>query len=217
MRRLVLVVCVFGFMLSFLVQYSWADIITGVARRNSYYDPPMLAGPLVEDSLSYVDRTHEYNGIPAGLVGAEYVKVANNDKYTEYYELDVILSQSTTLYLFLDHRLGNGDTWGMSGINMTPKLTAAGMSWVAALGFIDTGWDMGLDEMGDGPIDQYFSIFSKDVGAGTITLRQQYDATNPADRNMYGVAAIPEPMSLALVGLGALLIIRNRRQDESCL
>jgi hypothetical protein len=167
-----------------------APLITAVAERNpdgDVEDPPAIASPLVEDALCFVDRTHEYNVIPLYLIGAEYVMTSNDNKDAAVgYELDVTLSGNATLYLFLDNRLG--DTGG--GLGVDPDLVGAGMTWVTTMGFSDTGDDIGIDESGDGDIDQYSSVFTLVVPAGTITLLEQDDG---GSRNMYGVAALPPP------------------------
>ena len=211
MKRCVLLSWILGLVLLWAVPYCHADLIVEIERRNSVNTPARIAGPLVEDAMSYVDRFHRYKDIPAALVGAEYIQAANDDKWTPFYGLDVTLSRPATLYLFLDHRLGNGATTGMSGQYMYPDTEAAGMYWVEDQGFRDTGWELAIDEWGDGSIDQYFCVFSTDVGPGTVTLYQQCDVTLAGDRNMYVVAVLPEPMTLTLLGLGAALIIRSRR------
>jgi len=191
-----------------------ASIITAIERRNpdgnSGDTEPIIAPTLLaEDALCFVDRTHEYNSVPAEALGAEYVIVANDDKDNANYELDVTLSQPAVLALILDNRLGHGNVAGEEG--MDPDLTAAGMTWVAAMGFQDTGLNIGIDESGDGDIDNWSSIFVVEVGPGTYTLLQQRDVTNAGGRNMYGVGAIPEPASMLLLGLGGLALIRRRR------
>ncbi len=165
-----------------------AALITAVARRNPDADsgdtePQIAPNPLNEDQPCYVDRTHQYNSIPAYLIGAEYVMTANDDKNNSAHELDVTLSEAVTVYLFLDNRLqGSGQGTGGQGVN--PDLS--GMPWVAAMGFTDTGDDIGIDEAGDGDIDQWSSVFSKKFPAGTITLKGQPQGYGG---NMYGVAA----------------------------
>ena len=173
-----------------------AALITAVVRRNpdgnsGDTEPQIAPNPLNEDQLCYVDRTpattppggHQYNSIPAYLIGAEYVLTVNDDKDNGSHELDVTLSEAAIVYLFLDNRLQASGTGSGTGQGVNPDLS--GMPWVAALGFTDTGDDIGIDEAGDGDIDRWSSVFSKKFAAGTITLKgdpQGYGG------NMYGVA-----------------------------
>jgi len=205
-KKLLLTLLVLGV----LVGVTQAGLITGIERRNSEKTEPEIAGPLVEDALTFVDRDHEYNAIPAYLIGAEYVKVANDDKKTADYELDVTLASDATIYLFLDNRLGHGNIEGRDP-DLDPDLSAAGMDWVIQLGFEDTGDVIGIDEHGNGEIDQWSSVFAKSVSAGTITLLQQKDKTGAGGRNMYGVAVVPEPTTIALLGFGGLALLRRRK------
>ncbi|NIP51752.1 MAG: hypothetical protein GWN61_21340, partial [candidate division Zixibacteria bacterium] len=170
---------------------SQAAIINSVSRGGTSENTPPVIAPnsLNEDELCYVDRTHQYNAVPTTLLGAEYVMVSNSDKTQADYSLDVTLSQDARLLLFLDNRLGYGSIPG-GDPNLNPDLWAAGMGWVYDMGFMDTGMNIGIDEGGDGEIDQWVSVYFKNVSAGTITLRAQNDFTKPADRNMYGVAAL---------------------------
>ena len=81
------------------------------------------------------------------------------------------------------------------------------MLWVECFGWTDTGDDMAIDEGGDDIINQRYSIFTKDVDAGLTTLYAQ----NFSGKNMYGVGAVPEPATVALLGFGALSLIRRKR------
>ena len=199
MRKMLFVLLV----LSLFAGVTQAGLITGVDRRNSTRDPIEIAADLQEDSLTFVDRTHEYNQVPAVLLGADYVKTANNDKSDGDVEIDVTLGSACTLYLIVDNRVGGTD--GGEGVN--PDMSSK-MTWVADLGFVDTGLDIGIDESGTGEIDQWSSLFSAEVAAATITLLAQDDG---GSRNNYGVAAVPEPATIALLGLGGLALIRRKR------
>jgi len=196
-------------------QVSSAQIITSIERRNSTNTYPQIAGPLEQYAGIFVDRNYEYDQIPAALVGAEYIKVANNDKKTQYYELDVTLSQDATMYLLLDNRLGHGSgQGGKSGLGWNPYLSSAGMDWVVLAGFVDTGDDLSVHEYGTSAAYRWMSVYAKDVSVGTIPLLQQYDASTDRgrDRNMYGVAVVPEPTTLLLLGLGGLMLRRKYRR-----
>jgi len=160
-----------------------AIFITGVAHRNSAVAaaPQIAPNPLAEDSTVFVDRVHQYNVIPAYLIGADYVMLANDNKGQGTYELDITLGDSATLYLFIDNRMGGA----AGGLGVAPNIT--GMPWVTSLGFTDTGDDIGIDEGADGTINQYSSVFSLAVKAGKITLG---GPTQGHGGNMYGVAAL---------------------------
>ena len=165
-----------------------AKYIASVVRTGSTEDPPVVALPLLEDALCYVDRTHQYNSFPAELpdmVEAEYIKTANDDKGNSTLTHQVTLSKAATIYLILDNRLGNP----AGGYGVVPNLV--GMPWVATLGFVDTGYDIGIDESGDGSINNWSSLFMTGFQAGTITLGGN---TEGHGGNMYGIVATAPPV-----------------------
>jgi len=169
-----------------------AQVITGVMRYNpntasSMAQVRVAPQPLAEGVRPYADRTHILSYVPKALVGAQYVLMSNEDKYNPYHELHITIGQPGALYLYIDARVGTN----VRGPTATANPAAAGMTWVAELGFIDTGLKMTIDENADGTLDNYYSVFSLQVTPGVIVLKAQNDsfAGGPYDRNMYGVAA----------------------------
>lgn len=168
--------------------------ITAVARGGASTNaaPILVQGGLNEDALSHSDRTHQYNGFDVfntiaslGLFGADYVRTANDDRNVADFSLTLNFNGTVDLYLFIDDRVGDNS-------NANPPTLGALMPWVAALGFVDTGLNIGLDEGGDGVgpgagINQFGSIYKKSGVSGSIVLGAQNDGTA---RNMYGVAAL---------------------------
>jgi hypothetical protein len=153
----------------------------------------VIPGGFREDCRAYVDRAHEWNGVdsrglPAFLVGGDYVMTFNDDKVTTEMEIAVSLSQPAALYVIIDDRVPPPD-------------------WLKR-DFVDTHWDVGSDEgyedrvidNGVGPgesIDHTSSVWRRDVmEPATVVLGAlgKEDFTLPAEdveRSMYGVVAVP--------------------------
>lgn len=132
--------------------------------------PPEIASvPLSEGNLCFVDRQHVYRNIPKELVGCQYIKQANNDKNSRIFNLEVTLSSTSKVFLFIDDRITNFDL----------------MPWIQDLGFQDTGLNIGIDEGGEGIIDNWSSVYSAFLQQGTTVFRNQFGSSY----NMYSIAA----------------------------
>ena len=161
----------------------------------------VVTGGLANGVEAFIDRNHEYENLPAYLIGADYVQTANDDKTAgPGFSVDLTTGpQSADIYLFVDNRIGSV------------------MSWVGLLGFVDTLDDIGIDESADGDIDQTSSVYKlSNVSAGTTIFLEQNAGRS---RNMYGIAAVaipdsavPEPAtaSLGLLAIGAIAMRRRR-------
>jgi hypothetical protein len=162
-----------------------AQFISSVEHRNTDTDAaetPEIAPTLLEENaLCFLDRTHVYADIPESILGAQYVILANDNKNMSTYELDLTMSANSTLYIFVDNRMGGS----AGGKDVDPVID--GMPWLADMGFVDTGEDIGIDESFDGGINQYFSIYSLQVTVGTVTI---FGNTEGHGGNMLGVAAL---------------------------
>lgn len=188
----------------------------------SGYNVPLFGA----GAKTMTDRVHAYAnssatvGLPSYLLGNEYVMVSNNDRDKTTLSLDITVQNPSRVFLLVDNRLGDGD----AATPPTLGATASLMKWVDPA----NGWnpmtgngnhvgngafpdDVGIDESADGSVNNWDSIYFKDVPAGQFTLLE----FGEAGRNMYGVviAPIPEPGTIALLSLGAasLFLARRRR------
>lgn len=180
----------------------------GAAIGNNY-----TVGFFDSGAPSFVDRNHRYLSDPAGLaipsylVGLEYVMSGNDNRDNASYRLDLTLATPSVMYLLIDNRLSDGDAL------TPPTFGAAAMQWVVDQGWVPTANglnrsndptrpdEVAFDEGADNTINNYYSVYTKTVPAGTATLLQ----ADNAGRNMYGVvvASVPEPGTVALGVLGA--------------
>jgi len=133
---------------------------------------------LNEDVTFFTNRLHEYNGIDAvqtigsmGLVGAEYVMLANENRGVADYLLTTSVSQPVDAYVFMDTR-------------MTQP------AWLSSDGWAFLGnRQMGIDENGDGvgpgvSIQNRFWMWKKSITDPSFITRERGGTGN----NMYGVA-----------------------------
>jgi PEP-CTERM motif len=193
-------------------------------------DTPFTLGPFDNRIPAFVDRNHVFSNhsvdpnatpanfqIPSYLIGGEYIMSGNDNRDNASYKLDVTVSSPSTVYMLIDNRLG--DT---SGAN-PPTFDATHMQWILDQGWISTSNGLNrtgdtlvpdevpIDEGADNTINQWYSVYRKDVPAGTFSLLQ----ADNAGQNMYGavVVPIPEPSTIALLGCaaaGLALVIRRR-------
>lgn len=201
--------------------------VPGATVGSSY-----TVGAFGNNAPAYVDRNHRYSNhvgaavpptftIPAYLVGGEYIMSGNDNRDNASYRLDVTVANPSTVYMLIDNRM-SADTAATDNAD-PPTFDATHMQWILDQNWIPTS--NGLNRLGDplrpdevpideganNTIEQWFSVYRKDVPAGTFSL---FQADN-AGQNMYGVVvvAIPEPSSIALVCCavaGLALVARSR-------
>ncbi len=171
------------------------DNIERDSKVLNFYE--IIPGGLAEDALAYVDRiAHQYNGVdseglPSYLIGADYVKMFNSDKFNKKSRVEVTISAPANLYILIDNR-------------ETPP------QWLTDA-FRDTGDDVGLDNgpyqsqafgkqwfnrgpSGVGPgvsIDDEMSVWVKQVASPGVVELGPMATTAEVGANMYGILATP--------------------------
>ncbi|HZZ29662.1 MAG TPA: FecR family protein [Pirellulales bacterium] len=157
----------------------------------NYYE--IVPGAMREDVKAFADReAHEWNGVttrgmPAYLLGGDYVKTFNNDKVNHDIEISVTLNRAAKLYVLFDKRIP------------PPQ-------WLTD-NFRNTGDEIGVDEgpfyvhgvwytnhhPGVGPgvsVDNVSSIWVRDV-KGPCSVKLGPTESTTVDINMYGIVAVP--------------------------
>jgi hypothetical protein len=150
-----------------------------------------------DDCQAFVDRHHQWNGvddrgIPPFLENGDYVMTFNDDKVNAELQIAVTLARPARLYVLLDNRVPQP-------------------GWLAD-GFVDTGWDIGIDEgyddvptvktaVGAGrSIENTCSVWARDVPAPSSVmlgpLRDVAARLDPrsVEQLMYGIVASELPM-----------------------
>jgi hypothetical protein len=165
---------------------------------------PYTVPPFGEEVPCYVDRVHEYNGgttagLPAYLVGGEYILIGNDNRDRPAFALDVTVSAPVTVHLLIDNRLTDSNSSNPPE-NGAPLASWTRMTWVGTDGFaaVKTGAnragdpnlpdEVGIDESGDGTgpgvsIQNWYSVYSRAVPAGTFRLKEE----NQPGQTIYGV------------------------------
>jgi len=172
-----------------------------------------------EDVFAFTDRDHQYNGntvagLPAYLVGGDYVMTENDARDNDTFTLDVTLAHAARLYVIRDARdAANLPSWFTDGLG---------------LDLLDTGDVVGYDEGGGGGgtvgpgvgINQTGRVYiATDTTTGSSiltpgTFKLFESSTN--GQNMYGVVAVavfvPEPATatLGLLAFGGMMLRRRR-------
>lgn len=174
----------------------------------------ITVGAFVEEAPSYRDRTHQWNGatadlpLPEYLREGEYIMIRNDNRDNPDFKLEVTVSEEALVYILVDNRLTDNAGGDPPEYGYTPEFWTR-MPWLAIEGYVpvsnglnrtaDPSFpdEVGVDESGDGvgpgqAINQYSSIYFKQVTAGTFTLGEM----NEAGRNMYGVVVKRLPQSI---------------------
>lgn len=163
-------------------------------------------GDMADGELVNSDRTHQFANLPAFMQGADYILTANDDKKVGVgLETTVVFDLGTTLLLSIDGRIGQGSGDG----NTPPALGPGFMEWVVTDGWALTG--ASWNKAGATAVD--FFVYSLNPAGTSYTFKEQ-NQNPPGGRDMYSIAAVPEPTTLAMTVLACASMIGLRRRQN---
>lgn len=222
-----LLVCML--LVAFTCSMASAQIITSVDRTrgtagnrdpigafDTDTDPlPTQGFNLIDGNLVFSDRTYPWTATPASMVGNEYVRTFNTDKHSKAIMVNyaVTTSEAAVLWLALDDRIpdeyGTIDGGVQAVLSLEELADLITVNWNSPGLFQDTGMDLFIREAADGSRDRPMSVLATTVEmpAGTYDFK-----LNPTGKNFYVIGAVPEPMTLSLLGLGGLALVRRKRK-----
>ena len=167
------------------------------------------AGNLFNGNYVYSDRNYTWGNTPAAMRGYEYVRTFNTDKDKEniIMNYDVELLAASKLWIAMDDRIPDDYKADGGVIEFLDQQEAVDLivhRWAAPGLFVDTG--LNLTIVGDN--DRQMSVYmtDDDVAAGTYNF-----GLHPTGKNFYVMGAVPEPATIALLGLGGLTLLRRKR------
>lgn len=193
---------------------------TGVTWNTTMANEPILNTPagtpytvpaFGEGVPCMVDRAHVYGAasptlpIPSYLAGGEYIMIGNDNRDNTAFRLDITVSEPALVYLLIDNRrydASNADPPVYTD-GVEPLYWYSAMTWVGAEGFtpvlngLNRAGDpylpdeVGYDESYDGDLDQWASVYFKQVEAGTVSTFEYGEG-----QNMYGVVVKGLPTSI---------------------
>lgn len=220
MKRKLVLLLVFVFALSSVAS---AAIIGGVDRsRGTAGDKPPIGvfagdtdplpstpGGVLDGAAVYSDRTYTFTMTPAGMQGQEYVRTFNTDKDVEniimnYY---VEITEAARLWIAVDDRIPqeyDADGGVNEFLSQQEAVDLIVHQWAAPGTFLDTGMDLFIA----GDNDRQMSVYATQdaLAAGTYHF-----GLHPTGKNFYIIGAVPEPATIAMLGLGGLALIRRKR------
>jgi len=210
---------------------TWNVTVANEPVPGAAVGTPYTAGLFGHFAATFVDRNHRYANdpvsgvptlpIPAYLVGNEYIMSGNDNRDNASYRLDVTVANPSIAYMLIDNRM-SASTDPTDNLD-PPAFDATHMQWI-----LDDGWtatsngfnrvvdpsrpdELAIDEGADGTINQWYSVYFKQVPAGTFTLRQ----ADNTGQNMYGVVIGPVPEPATMLGLAAITMLGAMRRRRA--
>jgi hypothetical protein len=155
--------------------------------------------------IVFSDRTYPWINTPVVMLGYEYVPTFNDDKAASeiMVQYAVTIGEAAKLWMTVDNRIPA--EW-LEVKDQAEAVWLATHTWAAPGTFVDTGLDLFIQESSTTNRAMSVWMTKEEMPAGTYAF-----GLMPSGKNFYTIGTIPEPATIALLGLGALTLLRRKK------
>jgi len=187
-----------------------SDQLSAVAGASSQYGlrGQAAASQVATNGVTSVGSANPFSTITT-MLGAGWNWATNVSTGTAGVGTIAVAAETAAGAITYTGGLSGSPQFQIGGTTAGSTYELIAVAWNASASSFSAATDVGWSN----PINYVTGATSSDVN-GLTQLQSELSGGNPAGENQFGVAAVPEPTTLALAGLGGLSMLFLRRRKS---